>query len=88
MEFARHAFPQAAIADIEVMGSPTLFHNMSYVAAQVMFYIVAGAWRIQLLGEMEAARVGCDSLVTEFGHHVYEFSDDFQHSEQRYQLLV
>lgn len=40
LEFARHAFPPAAAADMEAMGSPALSHNMTYVAVQSMFYLV------------------------------------------------
>lgn len=84
MEFARHAFPLAAVADMEAMSNPALSHNMSYAAAQTMFYLVAGAWRIHLLGEMEDANAGSDSRVTELGRRVSELGDDLQHSEQKY----
>lgn len=59
VEFARHAFPLAIVVDMEAMGSSALSHNMSYAAAQTMFYLVAGARRIQLPNEMEAAHSGC-----------------------------
>lgn len=59
VEFARHAFPMAVIVDMEATGSHALSYNMSYAAAQTMFYLVAGARRIQLPNEMEAAHSGC-----------------------------
>lgn len=59
VEVACHAFLLPAVTDMEAMGSPTLSHNMSYVAARAMFYLVAGARQIQLLNEMETAHTGC-----------------------------
>lgn len=53
-----------------------------------MFYLVAGAWRIQLLSEMEATHVGCGFRVAELERRVSELGDDLQHSEKKYQLLV
>lgn len=76
-------FPPAVVADMEAMDSPALSHNMTYVAAQAMFYLVAGARRIQLLGEMETAHAGCGSRVIKLERHVSELSDDLQHSEQK-----
>lgn len=52
-----------------------------------MFYLVAGARRIQLLGEMEVVHVGCCSRVTELERRVSEHGVDLQCSEQKYQLL-
>lgn len=46
MEYARHAFLPSVVADVEAMGSFALSHNMSYAAAQTMFYLVSGARRI------------------------------------------
>lgn len=36
IEFARHAFPSAAVADMKAMGSPALSHNFSYAVAQAI----------------------------------------------------
>lgn len=88
MEFARYAFPPAAVADMEAMVSPSLSHNITYVAAQAMFYLIAGTRHIQLLGEMEATHAWCGSCVIELERHVSELGDDLQRSEQKYQLLV
>ena len=46
VEFSHHALPPTAVADMEAMSSSALSHNMSYAAAQSMFYLVAGAQRI------------------------------------------
>lgn len=72
---------------MEAMGSPPLSHNMSYDVVQAMFFLVAGARRIELLGEIEAAHVGCGSRVTELGHRVSKLGDYLQCSKQKYQLL-
>lgn len=73
---------------MEAMGSPALFHNMTYATAQAMFYLVAGAQRIQMFGEVEAAHAGCGTCVAELERRVSELSGDLERSEQRYQLLV
>lgn len=84
VECALHAFPPAAVADMEAMGSPALSHNMSYVAVQEMFYLVAGARHIQSLEEMEVVHAGCGSCVSELERRVFELGDDLQRSEQKY----
>lgn len=76
LEFDRHAFPLAAIADTETMGSPTLSHNMTYAAAQSMFYLTAGARRIQLFSEMDTTHAGCRARVADLECRISELNND------------
>lgn len=76
IEFTRHAFPSTTVMNMDAMGSPALSHNMTYVAAQAMFYLVAGARHIKSLGEMEAMHARCGSRISEFERHVVELGDD------------
>lgn len=78
VEFARHAFPFVVVADMEAMGSSSLSHNMSYAAAQPMFYLVAGARRIQLLGDIEAVNAGCDVHEVGLRCQISELGNDIQ----------
>lgn len=70
------------------MGSPALSHNMSYAAAQAMFYLVAGARRIQSLGEMEVMHARCSARISELERRVLELGDNLQRSEEKCQLLA
>lgn len=76
MEFACHAFLPAAIADMEAMGSHALSHNISYTTAQAMFYLVAGAHRIQPLGEIEVVHAVCGAQETSLKHQIVEIEND------------
>lgn len=53
---------------------------MTYAAMQAMFYLVTGAWRIQMLGEMEAANAGCGTHIMELEHRISELNGDLQRS--------
>lgn len=65
---------------MESMGSPALSHSMTYAAMQAMFYLVTGAWRIQMLSEMEAANAGCGTHIMELEHRISELNGDLQRS--------
>ena len=65
---------------MEAMGSPTMSHNMTCVAAQAMFYIVAGSQRIQTLNEMEIVHAGCGNRVTELEQRILELTGELQHA--------
>ena len=81
LEFSRHAFPLAAVGDMDAMGSPALSHNMAYAAAQAMFYLVAGSRCIHSLGEMEGAHTTCGSRVAILEHRLGELGDDLLSAE-------
>lgn len=56
-EFVRYALPLVVVTDMDVMASSTLSHNMEYVIAQAMSYLVAGSQHIQCLSGIEQAHV-------------------------------
>lgn len=84
----QHDFPPAAAPDMESMGSHALSHNMTYIAMQAMFYLVARARHIQSFGEVEVAHAGCGTHVMELERRISELNDVLQCSKQKYQLLV
>lgn len=88
VEFAYHAFPLDVFTDMEAMYSLALAHNMSYVSAQAMLYMVAGSHRIRLLKKMEVAHAGCGARKVELRHQIVELEKDVHESDQRYALLV
>lgn len=88
VKFARHALPPAIIVDMEAMSSPNVTHNMSYVATQVMFYLVASARQMQLLNEMEVARTGCGVQEVNLKRWITELEKDVHGFDQRYALLA
>lgn len=61
---------------MEAIGSSVLSHNMYYVVAQAMFYLVAGAWCVQLLSEIEAVHAGCSSREVGLKRQVFELGSD------------
>lgn len=88
MEFACHVFPPADVTEMQAMGSPSLPHNMSYAAAHAMFYLVAGAHRIQLLNEMEATHTGCGVQEGNLKRRIAELEKDVHGFEKRCGLLA
>lgn len=60
----------------EATSSPALCHNMSYVAAQAMFYLVAGTYRIQLLNEMEPAHTCYGAQEASLRRRIGELEND------------
>lgn len=73
---------------MEAMGSPILSHNMSYVVAQAMFYLVTGARRIQLLNEMVVTHSGCSAREGGLRHRIFELESDVRGLEQKCMLLA
>lgn len=88
VKFARYTFPPTVVTDMEAIGCPVLAHNMSYVAAQVMFYLVFGSRRIQLLNEMEVAHASYRAREVELKHQIDELEKNVHDSDQRYALLA
>lgn len=87
IEFARHAFPPTAVADMESMGSPTMAHNMFYAAVHAMLYLVGGSHCIQLLNEMEVPHDGFTTREVELWRQVCELERDVRGFDHRYALL-
>lgn len=88
MDFACHAFPPAAITDMDAMGNPTLVHNMSYAVVHVMFYLVANSHHVQLLHKIEVIHDSCTVREVEFRHQILELEKDAHGFDQRYALLA
>lgn len=88
MEFARHTFPHVVVADMEAMSSSALSHNMSYAATHAMFYLVAGAYRVQLLSVTEAAHSGCAAQESNLRRRIAELENDVYDFEQKCALLA
>ncbi|KAL7587627.1 hypothetical protein Lser_V15G36969 [Lactuca serriola] len=88
LEFSRHAFPPAAVEDMEAMGNPALTHNMAYAAAQAMFYLVVGSRRIHTLGKVESTHATCGSRVASLEHRLSKLGDDLRSSEKKCELLA
>ena len=57
---------------------------MTYAVAQSIFYLVAGARRIQMFSEIERAHVGYGDRVIELERRISELNSDLQRLERRY----
>lgn len=76
MEFARHAFLAAIVADMEAMDIPALSHNLSYAITHAMFYLVASSHRVQHLNKIEDAHLACATQESNLWHWIIELEND------------
>lgn len=64
-EFTRHVFPSVTLVDMENMIIHALVHDMIYVAAQCVFYLVVGTRRVQHLSDLEQRCVALENSEKE-----------------------